>query len=390
MYIKIKLINKLKLQILIFLLFTIGFNQTRYIDEVFENYIKIENIVYGNAPDLPFWFLVESNTIDIDLEMDMYYPENDTLTNRPVIIFLHSGAFFTGDKSVDDMTSLSISAVKRGYVVANINYRLGLNVLDASSGERAVYRGVQDGSAVVRYLREHSEDYGIDSEKIFMWGSSAGSFIAFHLAYMEETDRPNSTYGGFGIPDLGCINCEGNNFNHFSKPNAIIGCWGAIGNLNYINDDDNIPTLMFHGTSDLIVPFNEGLPFTLGITLPIVYGSNSISDKLTQHNVPNILIVEEGEPHEYWGTMNGDFLNGNPSEFWDPILDSGFNFLYNQFSNTIIGDVNNDGLVNVLDVLIVVNIILEPSDFNPNADFNNDSLINVLDVLSIISLILEN
>ena len=54
----------------------------RYLDEVFESVQKTEDVVYGNAPDLPFWFWVESNTVDIDLDMDVYEPEGDTLTNR--------------------------------------------------------------------------------------------------------------------------------------------------------------------------------------------------------------------------------------------------------------------------------------------------------------------
>ena len=66
----------------------------RYLDEVFESVQKTEDVVYGNAPDLPFWFWVESNTVDIDLDMDVYEPEGDTLTNRPVIIFVHTGSFF--------------------------------------------------------------------------------------------------------------------------------------------------------------------------------------------------------------------------------------------------------------------------------------------------------
>lgn len=390
MNIKIKLINILKLQILIFLLFTIGFNQNRYIDEVFENYNKIENVVYGNAPDLPFWFLVESNTVDIDLDMDIYYPENDSVVNRPVIVVAHGGAFYSGDNNLDDVTALSISAAKRGYVVANINYRLGLNILDGSSGERAVYRAMQDGSAAIRYLREFHDEYGIDPEKVFMWGTSAGAFISLQLAYTNDNDRPNSTYGGFGIPDLGCLDCEGNNYIQNSRPNAIVSCWGAMGNLEWIDENDFVPSIMFHGTADPVVPFGAGLPFTLMITLPFVYGSGAIADYLDEYEIPNILVAEEGQLHEYWGVVNGNFIGGEPSEYWEPILYSGFQFLHNQFSSNIIGDVNNDELVNVLDVLIVVNIILETSNFTPNADLNNDEFINVLDVLLIVNLILDN
>ena len=119
---------------------TIAQSQMRYRDTIFSEVIKTEDVIYGNAPDLPFLFLFEWNTIDIDLEMDIYEPAGDTISNRPVIIFIHSGAFFSGDNEADDMVTLSIESAKRGYVAVSISYRLGLNVLSGYSGERAVYR----------------------------------------------------------------------------------------------------------------------------------------------------------------------------------------------------------------------------------------------------------
>ena len=104
-------------------------SQTRYLDEIFDEVTKTEDVIYGNAPDLPFVFLFEWNTIDIDLDMDIYEPAGDTITNRPVIIFIHSGAFFTGNNEADDVVALSIASAKRGYVAVSISYRLGLNVL---------------------------------------------------------------------------------------------------------------------------------------------------------------------------------------------------------------------------------------------------------------------
>ena len=90
--------------------FSIIYSQTRYKDEIFSEIVKTENVVYGNAPDLPFIFVFEWNTFDVDLTMDIYEAYGDTIKNRPVIIFLHPGAFFTGNNEVDDMVSLSISA----------------------------------------------------------------------------------------------------------------------------------------------------------------------------------------------------------------------------------------------------------------------------------------
>ena len=183
--------------------------ETRYLDEVFDEVIKTEDVVYGNAPDLPFIFLFEWNTIDIDLDMDIYEPAGDTLSNRPAIVFIHTGAFFSGNNELDDVVDLSITAAKRGYVSFSINYRLGLNILSSYSGERAVYRGVQDASAAIRYIREFHEDYNVDPNKIFFWGTSAGSLIGLHLTNYQEDERPASTYGSNSTPDLGCIDCEG-------------------------------------------------------------------------------------------------------------------------------------------------------------------------------------
>ena len=361
---------------------------TRYLDEIFDEVNITEDVVYGNAPDLPFIFLFEWNTQDIDLDMDIYEPSNDDEESRPVIIFIHTGAFFSGHNELDDVADLSIASAKRGYVAINMNYRLGLNILSSYSGERAVYRGVQDASSVIRYLREYHEELRIDPDKIFIWGSSAGSFIGLHLAFSDDDERPESTYGSSSDPDLGCIDCEGNNFNHSSKPQALVSCWGAIGDLNWINSDDQIPTILFHGTADPIVPFESGFPFTIDIALPIVYGSSLIHDRLNQQNILNELHAEEGELHEYWGAVNGNWFNG-PNGYFDQIKDDAYLFLYNQIYNNQLGDINNDSEINILDIISLVNIILNMEQANDSHDLNQDGNVNILDVINLLNMILN-
>ena len=51
------------------------------------------------------------------------------------------------------------------------------------------------------------------------------------------------------------------------------------------------------------------------------------------------------------------------------------------------GDVNTDGTVNVIDVVVLVNLVLDGSSA-PTADINNDGILNVLDIVSLVSLIL--
>ena len=57
----------------------------------------------------------------------------------------------------------------------------------------------------------------------------------------------------------------------------------------------------------------------------------------------------------------------------------------------MLGDVNDDGVVNVLDVVLLVNSILNGDSANdyPQADLNVDGLLNVLDVVLIVNIILN-
>ncbi len=372
--------------ILIFILSSLFSQNIRYLDEVFDEIQKTEDVVYGNSPDLPFIFLFEWNTQNIDLDMDVYEPAGDTLSNRPAIIFLHSGAFFSGNNNADDMVDLSIQSAKRGYVSFNMNYRLGLNILSSYSGERAVFRGVQDLSAVIRFIRQYSSEYRIDPDKIYVWGSSAGSFIGLHLAFTEDDERPESNYGSFSDPDLGCIDCVGNNFIQNSKPNAVISCWGAIGDLDWIEPDNNVPILMFHGDLDPIVPFDSGYPFTIDIALPFVYGSNQIFNKLQDLDMESYLYVGVDELHEYWGTLNGAWFDG-PNSNYNNIKDASYNFLFNQIHISNPGDFDNDGFINVVDVIILINNILDNGSIQ-DFDLNGDSNVNILDVVILVNIIL--
>ena len=57
-------------------------------------------------------------------------------------------------------------------------------------------------------------------------------------------------------------------------------------------------------------------------------------------------------------------------------------------NNNLFGDLNEDGVLNVLDVVIIVNLVLLDEYLN-DADLNNDGLCNVLDVVQLVNLILE-
>jgi len=57
--------------------------------------------------------------------------------------------------------------------------------------------------------------------------------------------------------------------------------------------------------------------------------------------------------------------------------------------NTLNGDFNNDGMINILDVVQLVNIILL-NEYNDSVDMNQDGIINILDIVQLVNVILDN
>ena len=241
-------------------------------------------------------------SINQNLFLDLYTPTGDTLSHRPTIVFAFGGGFIIGSRNQPDLPRLRDYYVPRGYNLATIDYRLGFNITSGGSALRAVYRGVQDMRAALRFLAENCDQYAIDTNHIVLMGSSAGSFIGLHHAYMDENERPAET---FGIPgenqDLGCADCSGNTAynNQYIRPMAIINRWGAIGDTNWIEPTvrDSIPLISFHGTNDNVVPFGTEYPFSIPL-FPPVYGSSVIHERLENLGVHNQFIPLQGAGHE--------------------------------------------------------------------------------------------
>lgn len=285
---------------------------------------RTNGVEYGKAPK----WTVPYN--DEKLKLDVYVPENDTLSKRPLLIMAHSGGFLNGDKDVDDMVALCDSFARKGFVTASIAYRKGFNPLDDGSAERAVYRGIQDGKAAVRFFKEKATDYNIDTNYIFFGGMSAGGYIALHVAYMDkESERPQSTYGGGLVNDLKCLDCAGNTYQHSSKVRAILDFWGALQDTTIIEAGD-IPALIMHGANDGTVPYVYGHPFGLG-TLPKTYGGKPISERLVNLGIEHEFITSNSNLHMLDGSDNGTFPSSGPNAFWhDTLMPRTINFLYNQ------------------------------------------------------------
>jgi acetyl esterase/lipase len=116
------------------------------------------NITYGKTPEQ-------------ELKMDVYRPK-DGGNKLPACVLVHGGGWVKGDK--EKFTPLAIALAQRGYVVANIEYRLG---------PVAKYpAAVQDCSLAVRFVRSQAQRFGLDPNRIGAWGGSAGGHLVAMLA----------------------------------------------------------------------------------------------------------------------------------------------------------------------------------------------------------------
>ncbi len=321
-----------------------GFAQVpeRYVKSLFELDTLAINLNYGTAPALTSPYNGENSTQPFVLNMDIYGPKDDTLRLHPVLIVAHGGGFIEGEKEHDDMLAFCDTFARKGYYTATIQYRQGMNPSSEISATRAVYRGLQDCRAAIRFIRNSAEE-GIDTNRVYFLGSSAGGFMALHNLYMnEESERPAATYETSGVPplyldagpDLGRLDATGNAYEHNAHPNAIISLWGALGNTGLIKDGDpHSPVFLIHGTADDYVYFNVGHPFGIS-TIPETYGSNPISQKLDEMGIEHETYFVGGEGHEFYGVTNGMWNDDGPNAYWDTVITKVTQFLYKQHKPT--------------------------------------------------------
>jgi len=336
------------------------------------------------------FYASEYPTDNVNLTMDIYKPSEEGVSNRAAVIVAHGGSFVAGAKDDKDQKSIAYcdSLATRGFVAVSIDYRLGVTVqgdlpapaagvtnafqlllpivlskepydltIDEVDYARAVYRGVQDINAAVRYLRAHAKDLRIDPERIYVLGNSAGAILAIENIYTNsEEDFPEESYKEQKNADnvvirpyLGELNAYGvkkiNGNAIDAHANGAVALWGATHNpmtLRY----NKTPIFLAHGDADETVLFGTGKPMSnfsiaslipdeyadyasmlnghlsLTIGAPVLYGSYVIDSALTVNNgskkKPETYFVK-GAKHEFY----------NKSEYTEETQTKVFDFLYN-------------------------------------------------------------
>ena len=311
----------------------ICFGQSRYLDPVFNSTVATNNIVYAvnqsvllgesfplttgatvpigldttTAPPTPILFNMPA------LEMDIFEPSGDTVTKRPLIIYLHTGTFApiirngnaTGSRTFDYATQVFCNEyAKRGYVVANTDYRLGWNPAlptepeRASSLLKAVYRGVQDAKAAVRFLRadyENGNTYRIDTSKIIIVGEGTGGHVALAYASIDKLSElqlpkfldPVTAMPLLDTAVLGDWDGYGgnpayntpSNIGYSNKVHMVCNMGGMLMDLSWLEAGD-VPVAAVHGNLDAFARFTTGNLSVSGVNIiSSISGSHDVVKK---------------------------------------------------------------------------------------------------------------
>jgi poly(3-hydroxybutyrate) depolymerase len=261
----------------------------RYAFDFFQNFTLSSNIVYGQNTS---W-----NGASTSLKLDVYQPTGDTETKRPMIIFVHGGSFIAGTKTDGDMVTMCQRFAKKGYVTASINYRLG-NAFDSVNAVKAVVRAVQDLRAAVRFFykdKQTTDTYKIDTNNIYVGGSSAGAITALHLAYLNQECEVSDYLSQATITQLGGLEGTSGNPGYSSKVRGVLNGCGALARYSWLEAGD-VPVASVHGTNDATVKYNRGI---VNPGIPIIYldGSRMIHERACALGLENQFYTFPNAPH---------------------------------------------------------------------------------------------
>jgi acetyl esterase/lipase len=207
---------------------------------------------------------VEYSRIDREtLTMDIYFPQKQK-EGSPAVIYVHGGAWASGNKESGPGLLIIAELVKNGYLVAAVDYRLApAHIFPAQ---------IVDVKTAVRFLKQNAAVYGIDASRIGAFGTSAGGHLVSLAGltadydlfrddqYREVSDGVMAVADLFGPADLESL------FTGLEKMLAerIFGkkddALKVASPVEYVRGDGP-PFLIIQGDKDAVVPLYQSEEF---------------------------------------------------------------------------------------------------------------------------------
>ena len=217
-----------------------------------------------------------------------------------------------------------------------------------------------------------SQDFEIDLDRVYVCGMSNGGYMAYELA------------------------CE--------LQNKITAFGSVTGNF-MLNSDQSceftreIPIIHFHGTADSVVDyyppsFDGALTVSESINFWSQY--NRIDQQSMEELNNDVEIykyysdesITEFIHYKVYGGGHDWFTNNWGFHTSEELINFFLNYKLSDFIDQyLLGDVNQDQALNILDIVLLAQILLEGS-YLEQGDINDDGVISILDIIGLINLIL--
>ncbi|QNM85957.1 alpha/beta hydrolase [Polaribacter pectinis] len=226
-------------------------------------------------------------TKEYKLKLDFYKPRK-LKGEVPLVIYVHGGGFSGGKRNDKNTINFATNLAERGYAVASISYRLTMQKLGFGCATNfkdkinAFNFASEDISYAVKFILDNKKKFNIDSKKIILVGTSAGAEAILNLVYVYNNKilARNFKFAG------------------------VISMAGAIVSTENITLKNAIPTQLFHGTKDKLVPYNIAPHHYCNKKdkgYLMLYGSKAISEKLNSLKKPFYLYTIKDGDHSWSG-----------------------------------------------------------------------------------------
>ena len=235
---------------------------------------KMLNVAYG---------------IDSLQKMDIYLPAGRSVTSTKVLAVVHGGSWNSGDKKDLQFVVDSLQKYLPDYAIFNINYRLANN-----TGGNIFPSQETDVKAAIQFIYNNRSAYACNTDKSAILGQSAGGQLAMLAAYTNKTPvKFKSVVNISGVANFAELMAyftavDPNTALRLAvllggTPSSNAANYAAASPITHITPQSP-PTLIFHGTTDVVVPFTQ---------------SSSLAAALNIKGVKNTLVTFPGVGHDF-------------------------------------------------------------------------------------------
>jgi len=219
----------------------------------------------------------------LQLYLDFYTPEQ-VHDSTICMVYVFGGGFIGGHRDGKWEKAYFKQLVDEGFMVAAIDYRLGLkgaknlSIFNTEPLELAINMATEDAISALAYLLEHAKELKVNKDWIVMIGSSAGAITSLQTDYALCNGFLNSDILPEDFRLAGVVSYAG----------AIFSKEGKVKYRNHAP----APTMMYHGMMDNLVSY-KGISF-LNVGF---FGTDALVKRFEKYDYPYFARRFEGYGH---------------------------------------------------------------------------------------------